>query len=134
MVIGSAPFILSHEDFGISINAGVPGPTFGIAGNNTNFESAPPYVLFSNTGQEDFYMWMSNQTLSGSVYNVVGNFMVGSTLKSIKLNGEFRDNPSEVWGYQLAELENNGWGQDYYYIAITKATQVIPSVTFGSVS
>jgi hypothetical protein len=135
VLIGSAPFTLSHENLGISLTAGVPGPTFGIAGNNTNFESAPPpYVLFSNTGQEDFYMWMSNQTLSGSVYNVVGNFMVGSTLKSIKLNSEFVNNPSEVWGYQLAELENNGWGQDYYYIAITKATQVIPSVSFGSVA
>ena len=135
ILIGSAPFILSHEDFGISINAGVPGPTFGIIGNNTNFESAPsPSVLFSNTGQEDFYIWMSNQTLSGSVYNVVGNFMVGSTLRSIKLNGEFGNNPSALWGYQFGNWKNNGWGQEYYYIAITKATQIIPSVSFGSVS
>ena len=46
------------------------------------------------------------------------NFMVGSTLKSVKLNGEFRNNPSEVWGYEFGDWKNNGWGQDYYYIAI----------------
>ena len=79
-------------------------------------------------------MWMSNQTLSGSLYNVVGNFMVGSTLKSVKLNGKFSNNPSEVWGYEFGDWKNNGWGQDYYYIAITKAAQIIPSVTFGSVA
>ena len=131
VLIGSAPFTLSHENLGISLNSGVPGPTFGIVGSSSEFAPAPSSLVFPNVGQEEFYMWMSNQTLSGSYYNVIGNFMSNSVLKDNVLNNEFGDNPSELWGYQLGDWKNNGWGQDYYYIAITKATQSMPSVSFG---
>ncbi len=132
VLVGSAPFSGVEDDFGISLIGGVPGPTFGILGSNSQFMSGPPpRVSFPNTGQSNFYMWMSNQTLSGSHYNVIGNFMSNSVLKDNVLNNEFGDNPSEVWGYQLGEVTNNEWGQDYYYIAITKATQSMPSVSFG---
>lgn len=133
VLVGSAPFSgLGSDVFGISINGGVPGPTFGVIGSNSEFISAPPpRVSFLNNGQSNFYMWMSNQTLSGSAYNVTGNFMVNSVLKRNTLNGEFGNPSSATWGYELAENQNNEWGQDYYYIAITKATQSIPSISFG---
>ena len=52
VLVGSAPFSGVEDDFGISLIGGVPGPTFGIFGSNSQFMSGPPpRVSFPNTGQ-----------------------------------------------------------------------------------
>ncbi|MGC8533805.1 MAG: hypothetical protein ACP5MV_04240, partial [Candidatus Parvarchaeum sp.] len=123
--------------YGISINAGVPGPTFGqIANESTIISAPPPRVYAPYNGQFYSYFWMSNETLNttSDSYDVTGNWLINGKLYQNYLVNEFGNRLSETWGYEFGYAQGNTDTYPLHVYALTNAVNQMPFVRFGGVS
>ena len=123
--------------YGISLNAGVPGPTFGQIANTTTIETAPsPRVYIPYNGEFYSYFWMSNQTFNktSNAYGVTGNWLLDGKLYKNYLVNEFGNNPSSIWGYEFSYSQGGTDTYPLHFYALTNAVALMPSVVFGSLA
>ena len=123
--------------YGVSINSGVPGPTFGQIANASTIETAPPpRVYIPYNGPFYSYFWMSNQTLNktSNAYDVTGNWLLNGKLYKNYLVNEFGNNPSSLWGYEFGYEQGGTDTYPLHVYALTNAVASMPSVIFGSIT
>jgi hypothetical protein len=122
---------------GISLSAGVPGPTFGQYISDTNIQFAPSSLTVPQPSvYYNIYEWMSNQTLDTATqgYNITGNMMVNGHLYQMTQSDEFANANGSTWGYQFGAEALNTSTYKLPYFILTNAVQEMPTFTIGSSS